>query len=106
MIKSELITRLGLKQDHLPEHDVALCVTTILDSMTDALSQGKRIEIRDFGNFDLHYRSPRQAHNPKTGEKLITEPKFVVHFKAGKELKDRVNASKHKPIQEDDELLS
>jgi integration host factor subunit beta len=101
MIKSELINKLGLKQDHLAEHDVAISVNTILDSMIDALCQGQRIEIRDFGNFDLHYRSPRKAHNPKTGEKLVTEPKFAVHFKAGKGLKDRVDASKDKPIQHD-----
>lgn len=102
MIKSELITKLSLKQDHLPEHDVAVCVNNILDAMTEALCRGRRIEIRDFGNFDLHYRAARRAHNPKTGEKLVTEPKFAVHFKAGKGLKDRVDASKDKPILEED----
>lgn len=102
MIKSELIAKLGLKQDHLPEQDVSICVNTILDSMIDALCDGQRIEIRDFGNFDLHFRSPRRAHNPKTGEKLVTDPKFAVHFKAGKGLKDRVNASKKKVSIEKD----
>lgn len=101
MIKSELIVKLGRKQSHLSEKDVAIAVNTILDKMIDHLAHGGRIEIRDFGSFSLHYRPPRLAHNPKTGEKLKTKAKHAVHFKPGKALKDRINASAaHYPIQE------
>ena len=69
--------------------------------MGDTLSNGDRIEIRGFGSFSLHYRPPRKAHNPKTGEKLMTEPKHAAHFKPGKELRDQINANRHIPLRDD-----
>ena len=99
MIKSGLILRIAQKVQIL-EKDAALCVNLIFKKISDHLAAGGRIEIRDFGSFDLHYRKARKAHNPKTGEKLVTESKYAVHFKPGKGLKDRVNASSHLPIKE------
>jgi len=61
--------------------------------MVDTLATGDRIEIRGFGSFSLHYREPRIGRNPKSGEKVELEGKYVPHFKPGKELRDRVNAS-------------
>jgi len=101
MIKSQLIELIGRKQDHFSEQDVASSVNTVLDKMIAHLSDGGRIEVRGFGSFSLHYRPPRQAHNPKTGEKLMTPPKYAVHFKPGKELREKINASKHPPIQDE-----
>lgn len=100
MIKSQLIIKLARKMLHLSEKDTAICVNTIIDKMINHLAQGGRIEIRDFGSFSLHYRPPRLAHNPKTGEKLTTESKYAVHFKPGKAMKERVDASKNIPIKE------
>ena len=100
MIKSELITRLSEKMTHLTEKQIADAVNTILKTMSHALVEGNRIEIRGFGSFSLHVRLPRRAHNPKTGEKVITKKKRTPHFKPGKELRDRINASKS-PIRED-----
>ena len=54
-------------------------------------AQGERIEIRGFGSFSLHYRAPRTGRNPKTGDKVELEGKYVPHFKPGKELRDRAN---------------
>jgi integration host factor subunit beta len=102
LIKSQLIAEISKKLPHLPEKDIILCINSIIDQMSDVLSNGGRIEIRGFGSFCLHYRPPRKAHNPKTGEKLITNPKYAVHFKPGKELRERVNASRDKPLQETD----
>jgi len=103
MIKSELIANLAAKMTHLPEKQVADSINHMLDSMSDALMEGKRIEVRGFGSFSLHYRAPRNAHNPKTGEKVVTEAKYSPHFKPGKELRERVDASKGKyPIQDND----
>ena len=93
MIKSELIVKLGRKQHHLSEKDVAISVNTIIEQMINHLTTGGRIEIRDFGSFNLHHRPPRLAHNPKTGEKLTTEAKYAVHFKPGKAMKERINES-------------
>lgn len=100
LIKSQLIAELSQALSQLPEKDIALAVNTIVEQMSTVLSNGGRIEIRGFGSFSLHYRPPRRAHNPKTGEKLITAPKYAVHFKPGKELRERVNANKHLPIQD------
>ncbi|TAK72782.1 MAG: integration host factor subunit beta [Gammaproteobacteria bacterium] len=99
MIKSQLIGEISKQFPHLPEKDIALAVHHIIEYMSEILSQGGRIEIRGFGSFNLHYRPPRRAHNPKTGEKLVTEPKFAVHFKPGKELREKVNSSRHLPIE-------
>ncbi len=98
MTKSELIARLAERYPQLVAKDVDIAVKTILDAMSDALATGQRIEIRGFGSFSLHYRPPRKAHNPKTGEKLVTNPKYAVHFKPGKELREQVNANRHLPI--------
>ena len=65
----------------------------ILDAMSDALSRGDRIEIRGFGSFALNYRPPRTGRNPKSGEKVQVPAKYVPHFKAGKELRERVDLS-------------
>lgn len=92
-IKSLVIDQIGLKQDQLSLQDVTLSINAILDKFINHLADGGRIEIRGFGSFSLHYRPPRQAHNPKTGEKLITPPKYAVHFKPGKELREKVNAA-------------
>ena len=103
MIKSELIAKLAAKMTNLPEKQVADSINHILNIMSDELISGKRIEIRGFGSFSLHYRPPRNAHNPKTGEKVLTEGKYSPHFKPGKELRERVDASKKvKPIVNED----
>ncbi|WP_250462679.1 integration host factor subunit beta [Microbulbifer litoralis] len=96
MTKSELIERIALRLDQLPVKDVELAVKVMLDSMSDVLSRGERIEIRGFGSFSLHYRAPRTGRNPKTGDSVELAGKYVPHFKPGKELRDRVNRRMHK----------
>jgi len=91
MTKSELIERIALRLDQLPVKDVELAVKVMLDSMSDVLARGERIEIRGFGSFSLHYRAPRTGRNPKTGDAVALSGKYVPHFKPGKELRDRVN---------------
>ena len=93
MTKSELIEYIAEKQNQLPVKDVELAVKLLLDYMSDILSSGERIEIRGFGSFSLHYRAPRTGRNPKTGESVVLEGKYVPHFKPGKEMRDRVNES-------------
>ncbi len=91
MTKSDLIEVLSEKQSLLNYRDVELAVKLILEQMSDSLSQGDRIEIRGFGSFTLHHRPPRVGRNPKSGESVKLDEKFVPHFKPGKELRDRVN---------------
>ena len=91
MTKSDLIARLAERHSHLVAADAELAVKTILDAMTTSLVSGERIEIRGFGSFSLNFRPPRVGRNPKTGEKVLVAGKHVPHFKAGKELRDRVD---------------
>ena len=93
MTKSELIERIVSRQPQLSAKDVELAVKTLLDHMSQTLSSGDRIEIRGFGSFSLHYLAPRVGRNPKTGETVELQGKFVPHFKPGKELRDQVNDS-------------
>jgi len=73
MTKSELIERIVSEQGQLSARDVELAIKTMLEQMAQALSTGDRIEIRGFGSFSLHYRSPRTGRNPKTGESVTLE---------------------------------
>ena len=66
-------------------------VNTIFDTMVEALMKDDRIEIRGFGSFSLSYRPARLGRNPKSGERVEVPAKYVPHFKAGKELRDRVD---------------
>jgi integration host factor subunit beta len=91
MTKSELIAQLAARFPQLVAKDADYAVKMILDAMTDALARGDRIEIRGFGSFSLNYRPPRVGRNPKSGEKVHVPEKYVPHFKAGKELRERVD---------------
>ena len=91
MTKSELIEILARRQAHLKADDVDMGVKTLLEMMSNALTEGDRIEIRGFGSFSLHFRPPRLGRNPTTGDSVALPGKYVPHFKPGKELRDRVN---------------
>ncbi|NBU59026.1 MAG: integration host factor subunit beta [Betaproteobacteria bacterium] len=93
MTKSELIAQLSVRFPQLVLKDAEIAVKTILDAMSQTLCDGHRIEIRGFGSFSLNYRPPRQGRNPKTGDTVPVPAKYVPHFKAGKELRDRVDES-------------
>lgn len=101
MTKSELIEILSRRQPHLKADDVDLAVKSLLEMMGGALAHGERIEIRGFGSFSLHYRPPRLGRNPKTGDPVALPAKHVPHFKAGKELRERVSGVI--PIEENGE---
>jgi integration host factor subunit beta len=91
MTKSELIERLADKMRQVPSKDVESSIKEMLEQMAQSLQKGERIEIRGFGSFSLHYRAPRVGRNPKTGETVKLDGKYVPHFKPGKELRERVN---------------
>ena len=92
MTKSDLIARLAERFPQLVAKDADFAVKMILDAMSEALANGDRIEIRGFGSFALNYRPPRVGRNPKSGDKVSVPEKWVPHFKAGKELRERVDA--------------
>jgi len=91
--KSELIAILAARYPQLAIRDTDLAVKTVLDAMVQALAEGQRIEIRGFGSFSLSQRAPRVGRNPKSGEQVMVPSKQVPHFKAGKELRERVDST-------------
>ena len=93
MTKSELIERLANINPRLAAREVDETVKLVLDAMTESLAKGSRIEIRGFGSFSLNYRPERVGRNPKSGESVVVPAKYVPHFKAGKEMRSRVDAS-------------
>ena len=88
--KKDLIEIIAKEQDQLPYRDIELSVKTIIKSMVQSLRKGERIEIRGFGSFSLRYRKPRVGRNPKSGQSVSIEERYVPHFKPGKNLKERV----------------
>lgn len=91
MTRSELIQILSGKQSQLSDKEMEMAIKHIFDQMTDALGKGQRIEIRGFGSFSTRFRPTRMARNPKTGAYVRKEGKYSLHFKPGKEMRDRVN---------------
>jgi len=94
MIKSELVQRIAQANPHLYQRHVELIVNTILDEITQALARGDRVELRGFGAFSVKDRPARTGRNPRTGEKVSVEQKFVPFFKTGKEMRERLNGGK------------
>ncbi len=91
MTKSELTADLAAANPHLTGRDVELIVATVFDEITAALARGERVELRGFGAFTVKHRDARTGRNPRTGEAVPVDEKAVPFFKAGKELRERVN---------------
>ena len=91
MIKSELVQIIASRNPHLYQRDVETIVNAIFDEITDALCDSYRVELRGFGAFSVKNRPPRSGRNPRTGESVDVEEKWVPFFKAGKELRERLN---------------
>jgi len=94
MTKSELIADLAQANPHLMPRDLELIVATIFNEITAALARSQRVELRGFGAFTVKHRYARTGRNPRTGEAVPVSEKAVPFFKAGKELRDRVNRGK------------
>ncbi|MGY8748218.1 MAG: HU family DNA-binding protein [Pirellulales bacterium] len=95
MTKKEIVRRiseeLGIKQTDTKE-----VVQRTFDAIIEALATEQRVELRNFGVFEVKKRAARKARNPKTGDEVLVPARFVVTFKPGKEMEQRV-----KTIEED-----
>jgi integration host factor subunit beta len=89
MNKSELIEQLAIRKD-ISNKRAEEIVNLIFNSMTDAMVDGERIEIRGLGSFVIKDYGTYTGRNPKTGEQITVSPKKLPFFKVGKELKERV----------------
>ncbi len=93
MTKSQLIERLAAQNPHLTHREVDRLVNTIFETIAAALARGERIELRGFGSFTVKEQAPRVGRNPRTGEAVQVPAKLRPHFKSGKELRRRLNAT-------------
>ncbi|UXM94815.1 MULTISPECIES: integration host factor subunit beta [unclassified Bartonella] len=92
MIKSELVQIIASRNPHLFQRDVENIVSTVFNEISDALAEGNRVELRGFGAFSVKNRPSRVGRNPRTGDAVEVEEKWVPFFKTGKELRDRLNS--------------
>jgi integration host factor subunit beta len=91
MTKSELIQRIAKRYPHLYAKDVERLVNTIFQELGQALAEKRRIELRGFGAFSVRERDARKARNPKTGDNVQIGKRYAPYFRAGKELRERLN---------------
>ncbi len=91
MTRSEFIVALSAANPHLIRADIIRVLDAILDSLTQALAQGKRVELRGFGVFSAKWRGPRERRNPRTGKQVAVSGSYILVFKSGKTLRERVN---------------
>lgn len=94
MTRSDLIDALAARFPALVRNDADTTVKLILETISSTLTSGGRIEIRGFGSFELKYRKPRIGRNPKSGDQVKVPGRCVPHFKAGKEMRERVDYPK------------
>lgn len=94
MIKSELVQIVANRNPFLFHRDVERIVSVLIDEIATSLSEGNRVELRGFGSFAIKHRPARVGRNPRTGEEVSVEEKWVPVFKAGKELRARLNDQK------------
>tara|TARA_B000000609_G_C23907682_1_gene206784 strand:+ start:125 stop:448 length:324 start_codon:yes stop_codon:yes gene_type:complete len=100
LIKSKLIQNITDSNPHLFVRDVERIVNTIFNEITTSLSEGKRVELRGFGAFSVKHRKERTGRNPRTGEAVEVEEKFIPVFKTGKELRVRLNTQEKETEKE------
>ncbi len=96
MIKSELVAKLTEQNPHLYQRDIEQVVDAILNTIGNALAQGRRVEIRGFGTFTVKKREARAGRNPRTGEAVAVSEKVVPAFRTGKEMRHRLNPASPK----------
>ena len=91
MNKSDLVKRLSNNTSSLDEDDLQQSVNTILNIISNSLSDSNRVEIRNFGTFSSRLRKSRISRNPKTGTSVLVKAKNYPYFRAAKYLKESLN---------------
>ena len=102
LIKSQLIQNITEANPHLFVRDVERIVNTIFNEISNSLASGKRVELRGFGAFSVQHRNERIGRNPRTGESVSVEEKFIPRFKTGKELRLKLNSKNNTPVSQEE----
>ena len=103
LIKSQLIQIINEKNPHLYVRDVERIVATIFNEITNSLAEGKRVELRGFGAFSVQQRKQRVGRNPRTGEAVMVDAKWIPRFKTGKELRLKLNSKNNAPTPSEEQ---
>lgn len=92
MTRSQLIAKIAEDNPHMTAADAQRIVNAFFGAITDALAEGQRVELRDFGSFTPTQLPPRKRRNPQTGETVTAPESAKIRFKSGKALRDRLNS--------------
>lgn len=92
MVKSDLVKMLTERYPELPPQASELIVTLSFEAMADGLAAGESLEIRGFGSFKIKRQKPRWARNPRSGETVFQSSRNTIHFKPGKEIRERIQS--------------
>ena len=95
LIKSQLIQNITESNPHLFVRDVERIVNTIFNEISNSLAAGRRVELRGFGAFSVQHRKERVGRNPRTGQTVSVEEKYIPRFKTGKELRIKLNSERN-----------
>jgi integration host factor subunit beta len=88
--KKEMAVSIAAKSGILPVRALEI-IQRVFDNIIETLVQDRRLELRDFGVFEVKRRKPRLARNPRSGEAVWVPERLVITFKAGRELQERLN---------------
>ena len=102
LIKSQLIQNITEANPHLFVRDVERIVNTIFNEISSSLASGKRVELRGFGAFSVQHRKERIGRNPRTGESVNVEEKYIPRFKTGKELRLKLNSKNNTSVSQEE----
>ena len=91
IVKSKLIKQLSKNYPNFLKKDLEKFTNIILDEIKKTLKRGERVELRGFGIFSTNIQKSRISRNPKTGEKVNTPEKKIIHFKMSKDLFKKIN---------------
>jgi integration host factor subunit beta len=92
MLKRELVEKTAAELDGYLKKDISKAVDIIIETMSESLDQGDRVEIRGFGSFSVRQRKARQTKNPKTGKVMDIPARKTLHFAMSKSLKEALIA--------------
>ena len=88
MLKRDLVEKTTESLQGYLKKDIGKAVDIIIETMTESLDQGNRVEIRGFGSFSVRQRKARQTKNPKTGKIMDIPPRKTLHFAMSKSIKE------------------
>jgi integration host factor subunit beta len=91
--KSDLVDRLATRHDRQGRKRVELAVNTVLEAVVQAMADGRRVELRDFGAFSVKQKAPRIGRNPRSGTAVMLGVRRLAYFRSGKEMPGRLNAA-------------